>query len=72
MTKRNEIEFESNIVCPWCRRSQRDARGKREYDLGTGVDEELDVECESCERTFRAVRHVSFTYSTRKIGDEKP
>lgn len=67
---KNDIEFEPNAICPWCRRTQSGEWVR--WNIGMMLDGEIDVVCASCDRAFFVEQHVTTTYSTRKIGAEKP
>lgn len=59
---RNEQFMEDDVICPWC--GHKDC-WSMEYD-----DEETEIECERCGRTFEVEIEVRRTYTTwRPEGD---
>ena len=56
----NDIEhdYTDEIVCPWCGYRHSDSWG----DVGSLQD------CDNCEKSFYAERHMEVTYSTRKAN----
>lgn len=57
-------EFTSFPTCPWCGYEVRDLT-----DHGPEVysEDEHDIECGNCERTFRSTCHISYSFSTMRV-----
>ena len=62
-----DTDLTDNIICPWCGYMYTDGD-----DFFTeSYDSEVETDCQCCEKTFFAFRHVSVDYSTSK-GEPKP
>lgn len=58
-----EHEYTHDIVCPYCGHKFDDSW---EYgDIQSG----MEIECDKCDKTFRAYSIVDISYSTEKIND---
>lgn len=70
MSEPKEIdhEYTRNVVCPYCGHEHDDCHEHfgREFQW----EEESEVDCHSCEKTFKASREFSVTFSTEKIEQE--
>ena len=56
----------SDPICPWCGHKQQDAW---EYGLDDGED--MDIECDACEREFTVECSLDIRYTTyRKTTQE--
>lgn len=61
---RNEQFMEDDVICPWC--GHKDC-WSMEYD-----DEETEIECERCGRTFEVEIEVKRSYTTWRPENEMP
>ncbi len=62
----HDTEYTDSVICPNCGKAQCEGS---EYELFSENAEDAEVECGwDCGQTFRAVRHVSVSYSTKAVG----
>ena len=66
--KKFDTEYTDELICPWCG-SEKEAL--YEYFHGSDSDECRVLECDECENSFDATRHVSVEYSTGKVTPEE-
>jgi len=58
--KQPEILFDSKLKCPYCGHAHSN---EYEYFSAGSMNDETEIECAKCEKTFRAFRHVNVDYS---------
>jgi uncharacterized Zn-finger protein len=54
-------EYTHNLICPYCGHENKDSW---EVNMDEGMEWDDDIECGSCDETYRASRHCTITYST--------
>ena len=60
------MEMKHNMapICPYCGVAERDAW---EINFGPYGDGDTEIECGKCEKTYKAYRECTITYSTEKL-----
>jgi hypothetical protein len=56
-----DCDYTDDPVCPHCSNLYSDA-----WEISFNAIETAEVECESCEKSFKVTRHTSVNYSTEK------
>ena len=49
-------------ICPYCGYEDQDS-----WEIGHGEECDTETDCASCGRTFQVSRHISVTYTTKRM-----
>lgn len=61
-----DTEHTDNAICPYCGYEDPDAW---DIDLGHQIEGDGETDCPACSRAYSVSRHVTITYTTKKIGE---
>ena len=62
------IKHNRDPIYPYCGVAERDAW---EIDFGEGIEGDTTIDCRKCEKTYKAYRECTITYSTEKLEEKK-
>ncbi len=57
-----ETNCTPETVCPYCGYESQDS-----WELGNYTNNDGEIECGKCEKTYRWNRYIDVTYNTRKM-----
>ena len=63
MSEPEETSSSYHVICPYCRKPQRDS-----WELGDGGEGCGEMECGHCEKSFLWSREVQVTYAGKPIN----